>query len=87
MTAVATTGTSSEAIIYSLLEKIQTIEFELSTLKGGVFQLAKQEGVHIPTFADLKGAFPEFGSLTEKEIDAALYREPPFMDDFPETIK
>lgn len=87
MTAVAATGTTSEAIIYSLLEKIKTIEFELNTLKGGVFQLAQQEGIHIPTFADLKGAFPEFGGLTEEEIDAALYREPPFMDDFPEPTK
>lgn len=87
MTAIATTETTSEAIIHSLLEKIKTIEFELNTLKGGVFQLAKREGVHIPTFADLKGAFPEFGNLTEEEIDAALYREPPFLDDFPEITK
>ncbi|MGH9801260.1 MAG: hypothetical protein ACRD82_12915 [Blastocatellia bacterium] len=87
MTALATTETTSEAIIHSLLEKIKTIELELTTLKGGVFQLAKQEGVHVHTFADLKGAFPEFGNLTEEEIDAVIYREPPFMDDFPEMAK
>lgn len=87
MTAVAATGTTSEAIIQSLLEKIKTIELELNTLKSGVFQLAEHEGVHLPTFADLKGTFPEFGGVTEEEIDAVLYREPPFMSNFPEIAK
>lgn len=84
MTAVAATEVTSEAIIQSLLDKIKTIEAELNTLKSGVFRLAEREGVHLPTFADLKGTFPEFRDLTEEEIDAVLYREPPFMDDFPE---
>lgn len=87
MTPVVTAESTTEALIYSLLEKIKTIEWELNTLKAGVFQLAKQEGVKIPTFADLRGVFPDLGGVTEEEIDAVLYREPPFMDDFPEITK
>ncbi len=87
MTPVVTAEATTEAIIFALLEKIKTIEWELNTLKASVFQLAEQEGVKIPTFADLRGVFPDLGGISEEEIDAALYREPPFMDDFPEITK
>ncbi|MGH9854876.1 MAG: hypothetical protein ACREBD_34025, partial [Blastocatellia bacterium] len=79
MTPVVTTESTSEAIIHSLLEKIKTIEWELNTLKAGVLQLARREGVKIHTFADLKGIAGGQWNLSEEEIDAVLYREPPNM--------
>lgn len=87
MTEAGVTPATTEAIIHSLLKKIKNIEDELIMLKAAVCQLAESEGVKIHSFADLRGAFPEFGGLTEDEIDAGLYREPPFMDDFPEITK
>lgn len=77
MTPVVTAESTTEAIIYSLLEKIKAIEGELNTLKAGVFQLAKREGVKIHTFADLKGITGGQWNLSEEEIDAALYRMTP----------
>jgi len=77
MTPVVTAGSTTEAIIYALLEKIKTIEGELNTLKAGVFQLADQEGVKVHTFADLKGITGGQWNLSEEEIDAALYRMTP----------
>ena len=82
MTPVVTAESTTESIIYSLLEKIKAIELELNTLKAGVFQLAKQEGVKIHTFADLEGITGGQWNLSEEEIDAVLYREPPNMDEY-----
>lgn len=88
MIPVVTAESTTEAIIYSLLEKIKAIELELNTLKAGVFQLAKREGVKIHTLADLKGILKGRVSSSEEEIDAALYKAPPYMDeDFPEITK
>lgn len=77
MTPVVTAEPTTEAIIYALLEKIKTIEWELNTLKASVFQLAEQEGIKIHTFADLKGIWAGQGNFSEEEIDAALYKLTP----------
>jgi hypothetical protein len=77
MSQVVTAESTTEAIIYSLLEKIKAIELELITLKAGVFQLAKREGIKIHTFADLKGITGGEWNLSEEEIDGALYRMTP----------
>jgi hypothetical protein len=87
MTPVVTAESTTEAIIHSLLAKIKAIEWELNTLKAGVFQLAKQEGVKMHTFADLKGITGGEWNLSEEEIDAALYRMTPEFEEEIATVQ
>lgn len=60
---------------------INQIEKSLALLKKQVQQLSEEDGREEHTFADLEGILEGLVSTSEEEIDAALYRMTPEMED------
>jgi hypothetical protein len=66
--------------VFSILSQLKTLEVQVTGLRIQMQRLVEEEYGPLPTLADFYGVLEGKLNVSEEEIEAVLYREPPDID-------